>query len=139
LGKPDHYEHLRKYVPYADRANDDYNSNIQIAELNALNATMVVIKWKQMIGFYNKDLYENVNSTYTILMEDCLMLTKKNKPPKKITHLFVTHMPPKGALKDGIVYISLEYKTVLHKCACGCGSEISTPLTPRDWCLSYNG
>jgi hypothetical protein len=67
------------------------------------------------------------------------MLTKKNKPPKKITHLFVTHMPPKGALKDGIVYISLEYKTVLHKCACGCGSEISTPLTPRDWCLSYNG
>jgi molybdopterin/thiamine biosynthesis adenylyltransferase len=65
LGKPDHYEHLRKYVPYADRANDDYNSNIQIAELNALNATMAVIKWKQMIGFY-KDLYENVNSTYTI-------------------------------------------------------------------------
>jgi molybdopterin/thiamine biosynthesis adenylyltransferase len=65
LGKHDHYDHLSRYVPYADRDNDDYNSNIQIAELNALNATMAVIKWKQMCGFY-KDLYQGVNSTYTI-------------------------------------------------------------------------
>jgi hypothetical protein len=67
------------------------------------------------------------------------MHIKKNKPPKKISHVFVTHMPPKGSLKDDTVYISLEFNTVLHKCACGCGAEISTPLTPKDWNLIYNG
>lgn len=31
---------------------DEYNQNIQIAELNALNASLAVIKWKKIIGFY---------------------------------------------------------------------------------------
>jgi len=32
--------------------NDEYSQNIQIAELNALNASLAVIKWKKLIGFY---------------------------------------------------------------------------------------
>ncbi|GAT11675.1 ThiF family adenylyltransferase [Mycolicibacterium novocastrense] len=31
---------------------DDYGSNIQIAELNALNATLAIIRWKRYLGFY---------------------------------------------------------------------------------------
>lgn len=31
---------------------DDYTSNIQVAELNALNAVLAVIQWKRHLGFY---------------------------------------------------------------------------------------
>lgn len=31
---------------------DDYSTNIQIAELNALNAILAVIRWKRYLGFY---------------------------------------------------------------------------------------
>ena len=36
----------------ADRPDDDYRTNIQISELNALNACLAVIKFKQVRGFY---------------------------------------------------------------------------------------
>lgn len=32
--------------------DDDYTSNIQVAELNALNAVLAVIRWKRYLGFY---------------------------------------------------------------------------------------
>jgi hypothetical protein len=60
-----HYDHIGRYVSYADSDNDEYRSNIQISELNAFNATMAVIKWKQISGYY-KDIYKNINSIYTI-------------------------------------------------------------------------
>ena len=31
---------------------DDYSSNVQVAELNALNAILAVIRWKRHLGFY---------------------------------------------------------------------------------------
>lgn len=31
------------------------------------------------------------------------------------------------------------YATAIHLCACGCGNEVVTPLTPVDWRLSFNG
>ena len=31
---------------------DDYSSNIQVADLNALNALMAVIAWKRYLGYY---------------------------------------------------------------------------------------
>jgi len=27
----------------------------------------------------------------------------------------------------------------LHKCCCGCGNEVVTPLSPSDWQLTFNG
>ena len=41
-----------------------YSSNIQVADLNALNAVMAVIKWKKLRGFY-RDLEREHHSTYT--------------------------------------------------------------------------
>lgn len=40
------------YVPEADPAEDVYKTNIQIAELNALNAALAVLRFKQIRGFY---------------------------------------------------------------------------------------
>jgi len=39
-------------VEVADRPDDLYRSNIQISELNALNASLAVIRYKQLRGFY---------------------------------------------------------------------------------------
>lgn len=40
------------YVPETDPPEDIYKSNIQIAELNALNAALAVLRFKQIRGFY---------------------------------------------------------------------------------------
>jgi hypothetical protein len=45
--------------------DDDYRSNIQIADLNALNAALAVIRWKKLVGFY-LDLDREHFSVYTI-------------------------------------------------------------------------
>ena len=43
------------------------------------------------------------------------------------------------ALEPGKLYISLAYDTVTHLCACGCGSEVVTPLHPARWRLTWDG
>lgn len=61
-------EHIHEHgrIPISDNNEENvYSQNIQIAELNALNATMAVIKWKKIFGFY-QDLENEFNSTYTI-------------------------------------------------------------------------
>ena len=47
-----------------DQGEDLYATNIQVADLNALNAIMAVIKWKKLRGFY-RDLEREHHSTYT--------------------------------------------------------------------------
>lgn len=42
-------------------------------------------------------------------------------------------------LVDGELYVSMEHATVVHRCCCGCGSEVVTPLTPDDWQLTFDG
>jgi hypothetical protein len=59
-------DHLRSRVSFEDTAgDDDYNRNIQIADLNALNAALAVIKWKKLFGFYRDLKYEH-NSQFSI-------------------------------------------------------------------------
>ncbi|MGB7220079.1 MAG: ThiF family adenylyltransferase [Vicinamibacterales bacterium] len=61
-------EHVRgmNRIPFSDGdGNNDYARNIQIADLNALNAALAVIKWKKLFGFY-RDLEREHFSTYTI-------------------------------------------------------------------------
>ena len=54
-----------------------------------------------------------------------------------LKHEFVEFMPKE--IKEGILYISLEYATASHKCCCGCGMRVVTPLHPTDWTLIDNG
>lgn len=66
--------------------------------------------------------------------------TKHLEPSSKTTEFIpvFTDVVPKP-IEDGRIYISLKYRTVIHKCACGCGSEINTPLHPTGWAFVYNG
>ena len=52
-------------------------------------------------------------------------------------HKFVDFIP--NIIEDDILYISLNYGTVIHNCACGCGNEVNTPLSPTSWKMIYNG
>ena len=53
-------------ISFADNDRQDaYSQNIQIAELNALNAVLAVIKWKKLRGFY-LDLEGEMQSVYPI-------------------------------------------------------------------------
>jgi len=56
---------------------------------------------------------------------------------KILSHKFVKNIPEQ--LKEGIIYISIEYATAIHKCCCGCGKEVVTPLSPTDWKLIFDG
>lgn len=59
-------DHLRGRISFGDAAaGNEYDRNIQIAELNALNATMAVIKWKKLFGFY-RDLKSEHHSQFSI-------------------------------------------------------------------------
>jgi hypothetical protein len=63
---PDRRDHFRFRAPLADAGlGDEYNANIQVADLNALNATLAVIRWKRLYGFY-LDFRGEHHSTYTI-------------------------------------------------------------------------
>lgn len=43
----------------------------------------------------------------------------------------VEYMPKQ--LQPGILYVSDEFETAAHLCACGCGVKVVTPLGPTDW------
>lgn len=63
--KRDHVR-VKNRISFSDGDDDnDYSQNIQIADLNALNAALAVIKWKKIFGFYQDHEGEN-NSTYSI-------------------------------------------------------------------------
>jgi hypothetical protein len=53
-----------------------------------------------------------------------------------LTHEFVEYIPDE--LKEGTLYISMSYATAAHKCCCGCGNEVVTPLSPTDWTLIFD-
>jgi len=48
-----------------DDEEDEYATNIQIAELNSIAALMAVIRWKRHLGFYD-DLEQEWQSVYVI-------------------------------------------------------------------------
>lgn len=50
---------------------------------------------------------------------------------------FVDAIPEK--IEHGKIYISMEFATAVHNCACGCGLEVVTPFAPTDWKLTFDG
>lgn len=58
----------RSRVPTAPTGGDnDYRHNIQIGELNALNAALAVIKWKKIMGIYADMESEHFSSYVTVV------------------------------------------------------------------------
>ena len=58
-------DHLSDRIFGEDNDDNDYTTNIQIADLNSLNAVLAVLKWKKMSGFY-VDLEQEHHSSYSI-------------------------------------------------------------------------
>lgn len=54
-----------------------------------------------------------------------------------INYRFVDLIP--DVIEESVLYISIEYCTAIHKCVCGCGNEVVTPLSPTDWQLTFDG
>jgi len=54
-----------------------------------------------------------------------------------IRHVFVDHIPQQ--LEEGTLYISIPLATAMHRCLCGCGTEIATPFSPTDWQVTFDG
>jgi hypothetical protein len=54
-----------------------------------------------------------------------------------LRHEFVELIPDE--LTEGTIYVCIGLATVVHKCCCGCGNEVVTPLSPTDWKLTHDG
>ena len=54
-----------------------------------------------------------------------------------IRHEFVEFIPEQ--LEEGVVYVTIEYATAVHRCCCGCGREVVTNFSPTDWKLIFDG
>lgn len=65
LGTSSKHDHIFDRIGTVDTDDNEYSTNIQIADLNAMNALMAVLKWKKLNGFY-KDLKEEHHTTYTV-------------------------------------------------------------------------
>lgn len=63
---PDKSDHFEARVPLGKDDHDDvYASNIQVADMNCLNATLAVFKWKQFCGFY-ADYFGAHHTSFTV-------------------------------------------------------------------------
>ncbi len=75
----DQRDHVRSKgrIPFSGGdAENEYDRNIQVADLNALTAALAVIRWKKLFGFYHDRSHEFF-STYTV---DCGMLLNEDRP-----------------------------------------------------------
>jgi hypothetical protein len=62
-------DHVAGCIPMTEDDGDAlYRQNIQVADLNALNAQLAVIKWKQLFGFY-EDRFVAHQTAYTVSLQ----------------------------------------------------------------------
>ena len=59
------------------------------------------------------------------------------KREQVLRHEFVEYIPTD--IKEGTIYVSIPFATAAHKCCCGCGNEVVTPISPTDWKLTFDG
>lgn len=76
LSEPERRDSFRERVSMADPGEDaEYDDNIQVADLNAFNALLAVLRWKMFYKFYD-DFQDGLQLTFTtdtsmLLVEDC--------------------------------------------------------------------
>ena len=53
--------------------------------------------------------------------------------------VFIEGSLPEGhVMEEGKIYISKEYETAIHLCACGCKGKTVTPFGKNGWTLTEN-
>jgi len=65
VGTTDKSDHLDFRIGSSESEENEYSNNIQIADLNCLNAMLAVLKWKKLSGFY-QDVKQEHNSLFLI-------------------------------------------------------------------------
>jgi hypothetical protein len=65
LGTPEAADHIPHAINFGDVPENDLYRNVQVADLNMLNAALAVIKWKKTLGFYADDPKEHL-AIYTV-------------------------------------------------------------------------
>ena len=73
---PNKRDHFRNRVSFEEIGNNEYNRNIQVADLNALNAALAVMKWKKLFGFYQDMKSEHHSQFHTATN----LLVNEDKP-----------------------------------------------------------
>ena len=63
-------------IPRADRDEELYASNIQVADFNCLNAALAVAKWKRMCGFYLDD-HGEYETTFSVNLNQLSRLQQR--------------------------------------------------------------
>lgn len=68
LVNKDKQDHVSAHVDFSDDEEDAlYRSNIQVVEMNAINASFAVLRWKQSMGFYfDQELAHNLNFSISL-------------------------------------------------------------------------
>ncbi len=64
-GSSGHYGHVERRISFADITTNEYDLNMQTADLNMLNAAMAVIRWKKFCGYYTDSTNER-HSSYVV-------------------------------------------------------------------------
>lgn len=54
----------------------------------------------------------------------------------QLTPVYFKYIPDE--LEPGKLYISNEFNIAMHLCACGCGGQTVTPLSPAEWTMTDN-
>ncbi|SHI13690.1 ThiF family adenylyltransferase [Bradyrhizobium erythrophlei] len=75
VATPECHSHMPEVISFGKVPDDDIYRNIQVADLNMLNASMAVMKWKKLRGFYADTMREH-HSLYTIATHG---LTKEDR------------------------------------------------------------
>ncbi|HHA2771521.1 MULTISPECIES: DUF6527 family protein [Stenotrophomonas] len=52
-------------------------------------------------------------------------------------HRFVDVIPKEP--EERVLFVSIEHAVAVHRCACGCGRKVVTPLAPVHWKLIFDG
>jgi hypothetical protein len=65
VGVPDFHAHVEEVVSFGDGPENEIYRNIQVSDMNMLNAAMAVMKWKKMRGFY-ADRKREHNGLYNV-------------------------------------------------------------------------
>ena len=60
-----HDAHIDRRISFGDVNDNEYDFNIQTADLNMMNAAMAVVKWKKFFGYYIDTRHE-FNSNYFV-------------------------------------------------------------------------
>lgn len=55
----------------------------------------------------------------------------------RLAHVYVEFIPKE--IDGGILYISRRFNTAAHRCCCGCGFKVVTPLNAAKWNLVDHG